>query len=112
MQVGPDKVKMEFMRWAVSKISKQGSGHVAKASVDDYDEVSDAEKQEASEEEVTAIKNAILNACENCDLVTVEEKFAQLKKIKLPPELSSKMQELSKAIENIEFDEIAYIFSR
>ena len=77
-----------------------------------YGEADDSEKQEASEEEIFAIKNKILEACENCDLVTVEEEFAQLKKIKLPPELSSKMQELSKAIENIEFDEIAYIFSR
>lgn len=77
-----------------------------------YSEADDSEKQEASEEEIFAIKNKILEACENCDLVTVEEEFAQLKKIKLPPELSSKMQELSKAIENIEFDEIAYIFSR
>jgi hypothetical protein len=77
-----------------------------------YGVADDAEKEEASEEEIFAIKNKILEACENCDLVTVEEEFAQLKKIKLPPELSSKMQELSKAIENIEFDEIAYIFSR
>ena len=28
VQVGPDKVKMEFMRWAVSKVVKQGSGQV------------------------------------------------------------------------------------
>ena len=41
VQVGPDKVKMEFMRWAVSKVVKQGSGHVEKASVDDFDEVFD-----------------------------------------------------------------------
>ena len=74
-----------------------------------YDEADDAEKLEASEEEVTAIKNAILNACENFDLVTVEEEFEKLKKIKLPPELSSKMQELSKAVENIEFEEIKSI---
>ncbi len=80
--------------------------------VKNYGEADDVEKQEASEEEVTAIKNAILNACDNFDLVTVEEEFEKLKKIKLPPELSSKMQELSKAIENIEFEEIAYIFSR
>ena len=74
-----------------------------------YDEADDAEKLEASEEEVTSIKNAILNACENFDLVTVEEEFEKLKKIKLPPELSSKMQELSKAVENIEFEEIKSI---
>lgn len=58
VQVGPDKVKMEFMRWAVSKIVKQGSGHVAKASVDDYDEVSDAEKQEARKSKPKRMKKA------------------------------------------------------
>ena len=41
-----------------------------------------------------------------------EEQFAQLKKIKLPPELSSKMQELSKAVENIEFEEIAELLKK
>ncbi len=74
-----------------------------------YDEADDAEKQEASEEEVTAIKNAILNACENFDLVTVEEEFEKLKKIKLPKELEQKMEELNKTVENIEFDEIKSI---
>lgn len=77
--------------------------------VKNYGDSDDSEKQEASEEELTAIKNAILNACENFDLVTVEEEFGKLKKIKLPPELSSKMQELSKAVENIEFEEIKSI---
>ena len=80
--------------------------------VKNYGEDDDSEKLDAGDEEISAIKNKILEACENCDLVTVEEEFAQLKKIKLPPELSSKMQELSKAIENIEFEEISYIFSR
>ncbi len=77
--------------------------------VKNYGDSDDSEKQEASEEELTAIKNAILNACETFDLVTVEEEFGKLKKIKLPPELSSKMQELSKAVENIEFEEIKSI---
>ncbi len=80
--------------------------------VKNYGEADDSEKLDAGDEEISAIKNKILEACENCDLVTVEEEFSLLKKIKLPPELSSKMQELSKAIENIEFNEIAYIFSR
>ncbi len=40
VQVGADKVKMEFMRWAVSKIVKQGSGHVER-DIEDYDEVAD-----------------------------------------------------------------------
>ena len=58
VQVGPDKVKMEFMRWAVSKVVKQGSGHVEKASVDDYDEVADAEKQEARKGKPKRMKKA------------------------------------------------------
>jgi preprotein translocase YajC subunit len=56
VQVGPDKVKMEFMRWAVSKVVKQGSGHVEKASVDDYDEVADAEKSEAKKSKPKRMK--------------------------------------------------------
>ena len=58
VQVGPDKVKMEFMRWAVSKVVKQGSGHVEKASVDDYDEVADAEKHEARKSKPKRMKKA------------------------------------------------------
>ena len=58
VQVGPDKVKMEFMRWAVSKVVKQGSGHVEKASVDDYDEVADAEKHEAKKSKPRRMKKA------------------------------------------------------
>ncbi len=58
VQVGPDKVKMEFMRWAVSKVVKQGSGHVAKASVDDYDEVADAEQNEAKKSKPKRMKKA------------------------------------------------------
>ncbi len=58
VQVGPDKVKMEFMRWAVSKVVKQGSGHVTKASVEDYDEVADAEKQEARKAKPKRMKKA------------------------------------------------------
>ena len=58
VQVGPDKVKMEFMRWAVSKVVKQGSGHVEKASVDEFDEVSDAEKQEARKSKPKRMKKA------------------------------------------------------
>ena len=58
VQVGPDKVKMEFMRWAVSKVVKQGSGHVEKASVEDYDEVADAEKHEAKKSKPKRMKKA------------------------------------------------------
>ena len=74
-----------------------------------YGEADDSEKLDAGDEEISAIKNKILEACENCDLVTVEEEFAQLKKIKLPKELEQKMEELNKTVENIEFDEIKSI---
>ena len=80
--------------------------------VKNFGETDNAEKQEVSEEELADIKSRILEACDNFDLVTVEEEFGKLKKAKLPPELSSKMQELSKAIENIEFEDIGYIFSK
>lgn len=58
VQVGPDKIKMEFMRWAVSKVVKEGSGHVEKASVDDYDEVAEAEEQEAKKSKPRRMKKA------------------------------------------------------
>ncbi|MGX8774111.1 MAG: preprotein translocase subunit YajC [Bacillota bacterium] len=58
VQVGPDKVKMEFMRWAVSKVVKEGSGHNAKPSVDDYDEVADAERSEARKSKPKRMKKA------------------------------------------------------
>ena len=58
VQVGPDKVKMEFMRWAVSKVVKQGPGHGEKASVDDYDEVADAERHEAKKSKPRRMKKA------------------------------------------------------
>ncbi|MCR5034912.1 MAG: preprotein translocase subunit YajC [Clostridia bacterium] len=58
VQVGPDKVKIEFMRWAVSKVVKQGPSHGEKASVDDYDEVADAEKHEARKSKPKRMKKA------------------------------------------------------
>ena len=74
-----------------------------------YGETEDTDKQEVSEEELANIKSRILEACENFDLVTVEEEFGKLKKAKLPEELERKMEELTKAIENIEFDDIVRI---
>lgn len=80
--------------------------------VKNYGEADDSEKLDAGDEEISAIKNKILEACDNCDLVTVEEEFAQLKKIKLPEEHERKMEELTKAIENIEFDDIAELLKK
>lgn len=93
VQVGPEKTKMEFMRWAVSKITKQGSGHVAKASVDDYDEVSDAEKQEARKSKPKRMKKA-----------AVVEEAEEVEEVKeaVSEEAESVAEEASKAAEEAE----------
>ncbi len=78
VQVGPDKVKMEFMRWAVSKVVKQGSGHVEKASVDDFDEVADAEKKEARKSKPKRMKKAaVVEEAEEAPEVVEEVKEAE-----------------------------------
>ena len=78
VQVGPDKVKMEFMRWAVSKVVKQGSGHVEKASVDDFDEVADAEKKEARKSKPKRMKKAaVVEEVEETPEVVEEVKEAE-----------------------------------
>ncbi|MDD6191224.1 MAG: preprotein translocase subunit YajC [Firmicutes bacterium] len=58
VQVGADKVKFEMMRWSVSKVVKKGSGHVAKSSVDDFDEVADAEEKEVIKSKPKRMKKA------------------------------------------------------
>ena len=46
IQVGADKVKMEVMRWSVSKVVKKGSGRIEKAA-DDQSEAVEAEENES-----------------------------------------------------------------
>lgn len=58
VQVGADKVKFEMMRWSVSKVVKQGSGHVSRNSVDDFDEVAEAEEKEVKKSKPKRIKKA------------------------------------------------------
>ncbi|MBQ3465475.1 MAG: preprotein translocase subunit YajC [Firmicutes bacterium] len=77
VQVGPDKVKMEFMRWAVSKVVKQGSGHVEKASVDDFDEVADAEKHEAKKSKPKRMKKAAVVEEEAAEAVEEVKEVAE-----------------------------------
>ena len=79
------------------------------APVKAYGEASDAEKQAASQEEINSIISAILEACSNFDLARVEAEFSLLKKISLPQALNKKMPDLSKAIEEIEFERIGQI---
>ena len=45
IQVGADKVKMEVMRWSVSKVVKKGSGRIEQAA-DDHSEAVEAEENE------------------------------------------------------------------
>ena len=44
LQVFPEKTKMEFMRWAVSKVVSE-AGPRTQRSTDDYDEINDAEEK-------------------------------------------------------------------
>ena len=45
IQVGSDKVKMEMMRWAISKVVSEGKNH-GKQAAEEFDEISDAEENE------------------------------------------------------------------
>ena len=57
IQAGPDKVKFEMMRWSVSKVTKEGSGH-SKASTEDFDEIGDAEDKEVRKAKPKRMKKA------------------------------------------------------
>ena len=57
VQVGADKVKMEFMRWAVSKVVKESAKHVDR-DVDDFEESQDAEASESRKSKPRRMKKA------------------------------------------------------
>ena len=95
VQVGPDKVKMEFMRWAVSKVVKQGSGHVEKASVDDFDEVADAEKHEAKKSKPKRMKKAAVVEEEAVEAVEEVKEAAE----EAVPEVEEAVEKAEEAVE-------------
>ena len=95
VQVGPDKVKMEFMRWAVSKVVKQGSGHVEKASVDDFDEVADAEKHEAKKSRPKRMKKAAVVEEEAAEAVEEVKEVAE----EAVPEVEEAVEKAEEAVE-------------
>ncbi len=95
VQVGPDKVKMEFMRWAVSKVVKQGSGHVEKASVEDYDEVADAEKHEAKKSKPKRMKKAAVVEEEAVEAVEEVKEAAE----EAVPEVEEAVEKAEEAVE-------------
>ena len=74
--------------------------------VKNYSDSDDSEKEAASQEEIDKIIKDILQACQDCDLSGLEENFAKLQKIKLPAALKEKLPELTRAVENIEFEEV------
>ena len=57
IQVGADKVKMEVMRWSVSKVVKKGSGRIEKAA-DDHSEAVEAEENESKKSKPRRMKKA------------------------------------------------------
>lgn len=81
------------------------------APVKAYGEAPAEIKEPASEEAINSIISTILEACSNFDLAAVEEQFALLKKLELPESLDKKMPELSKAIEEIEFERIGQLLN-
>ena len=81
------------------------------APVKAYGEGTDNKKQAASEQKINSIISTILEACSNFDLAAVEEQFALLKKIELPESFDKKMPDLSKAIEEIEFERIGQLLN-
>ncbi|MBO7485554.1 MAG: response regulator [Spirochaetaceae bacterium] len=77
--------------------------------VKSYGEISEDKKQSAGKEEISSIIDAVLSACSSSDLTALEEQFALLKKLRLPQALNQKMSALSKAVEDIEFEQIEQI---
>ncbi len=57
IQVGADKTKFEMMRWSISKVVKEGSGH-NKATTDDYEEIGEAEEKEVRKSKPKRMKKA------------------------------------------------------
>lgn len=57
IQVGADKVKMEVMRWSVSKVVKKGSGRIEKAA-NDHSEAVEAEENESKKSKPRRMKKA------------------------------------------------------
>ena len=57
IQIGADKVKMEVMRWSVSKVVKKGSGRIEKAA-DDHSEAVEAEENESKKSKPRRMKKA------------------------------------------------------
>ena len=57
IQVGADKVRMEMMRWSISKVTKEGKNH-DKLSADDYEEMGEAEEKEVRKSKPKRMKKA------------------------------------------------------
>lgn len=57
IQVGADRVKMEMMRWSVSKVTSEGKGH-NRATTDDYEEIGEAEEKEVRRSKPKRMKKA------------------------------------------------------
>ena len=74
--------------------------------VKNYESESVGEERETSPEEIESIRNTMLEACQDCDLAAMEDAFTELKTIKLPARLKEKLPELTRAVENIDFEEV------
>ena len=77
--------------------------------VKNYGLAEEGEKRFAEKEEIDSIIEQMLTACSNFDLVGLEAAFESLKEIQVPERFNSKMPELAKAIEEIEFEQVEEI---
>ena len=94
IQVGPDKTKMEIMRWGISKVVSEGKGH-NKASADDYEEMGNAEEKETRKAKPKRMKKAapVKEEPEEAAAEAAEEAAAEAVPEQIPEEAEVKAEE-------------------
>ena len=97
LQVGADKVRMEMMRWSISKVVKEGKNH-NKATADDYEEMGDAEEKEVKKSKPKRMKKAA-PVVEEEPVVEVKEEAAEV--------AEEAVEETAPAVEEAPAEEIA-----
>jgi hypothetical protein len=102
LQVGADKVRMEMMRWSISKVVKEGKNH-NKATADDYEEMGDAEEKEVKK----SIENYEKAVATYCKLFNTSEK--EIKKSKFKDEtLSYTLYDLGRQYASVNIGKTEY----
>lgn len=85
IQVGADRVKMEMMRWSISKVTKQGKNH-DKLTADEYEEMGEAEEREVKRSKPKRMKKAAPVVEEAPEEKPAEEPVVEEPKAEAPAE--------------------------